>query len=56
MTITEANEYMIKIYLEEGWLIPHQVKKINQDALVIMLGIISMILIPAVLILIIGLT
>jgi len=40
MTITEAVDYMEKVYLENGWITPEQVKRIRRDSFIMAISII----------------
>ena len=40
MTLTEATEYMFKVYLENGWLTPEQVKRIRYDSFIMAISIV----------------
>lgn len=39
-TTTEAMNYMLKVYLEQGWITPKQVKEIKRDSFIVTLGIV----------------
>jgi len=34
MTLTEAQRYMEKVYLEQGWITPEQIRDIKRDSLI----------------------
>lgn len=40
-TLTDAANYMEKVYIENGWLTPKQAKRIRRESLMIAIGIVS---------------
>ena len=54
MTLTEALRYTEEVYLEEGWITPKQLQRVRRDALIMGIAIMVVALIPAFLIILMG--